>query len=444
MLNYWGYQMKSRVIVTAVLLSSIAAVAPAGAADLGGDCCADLEERVAELEATTARKGNRVVSLTVYGKVNEALQYWDDGFEQNIYQVTNDTSRTRFGMKGKAKISNDLYAGYKIEIGIRTASQKKLTQNNDDAGADLDLRHSEWTIGSKTYGSLTMGEASMAHDGITQIQTAHIKHFANPDIIDAVGDFQVRESGTGNNVENWNNLAMVFEPGEGSRGNLIRYDTPTLAGFKFSAHWGEDDIWGVGLRFAQHLGDFKVAAGVGYGEATEHDEECTADPTRSGSVNIRDASCQELGTSASVMHVPTGLFVTGAYGIRWDDSRAAILKANGLAPDDNVYFYHIQAGIEQKWFSLGKTTVFGGYQERDIGAPINDKSGKLFTSASNGATITDVSMQMWEIGINQHIKAAAMDMYVHYKNYDADVKTASGKVNTEPFQTVIMGSTIKF
>jgi hypothetical protein len=31
----------------------------ASAADLGGNCCADLEERVAELEATTVRKGNR-------------------------------------------------------------------------------------------------------------------------------------------------------------------------------------------------------------------------------------------------------------------------------------------------------------------------------------------------------------------------------------------------
>jgi hypothetical protein len=37
----------------------------ARAADLGGDCCADLEERVAELEATTVRKGNRKVSLTI-------------------------------------------------------------------------------------------------------------------------------------------------------------------------------------------------------------------------------------------------------------------------------------------------------------------------------------------------------------------------------------------
>ena len=32
------------------------AATPALSADLGGDCCTDLEERVAELEATTARK----------------------------------------------------------------------------------------------------------------------------------------------------------------------------------------------------------------------------------------------------------------------------------------------------------------------------------------------------------------------------------------------------
>jgi hypothetical protein len=35
------------------------------AADLGGNCCADLEEPLAELEATTVRKGNRKVALDV-------------------------------------------------------------------------------------------------------------------------------------------------------------------------------------------------------------------------------------------------------------------------------------------------------------------------------------------------------------------------------------------
>jgi hypothetical protein len=49
--------MKVKSIAAATLLVASTAWTPAIAADLGGDCCADLEERVAELEATTARKG---------------------------------------------------------------------------------------------------------------------------------------------------------------------------------------------------------------------------------------------------------------------------------------------------------------------------------------------------------------------------------------------------
>ena len=63
--------------VLAALGIFAAGAAPAQAADLGGNCCADLEERVAELEATTARKGNRKVSLTVYGQVNKAIVWHD-------------------------------------------------------------------------------------------------------------------------------------------------------------------------------------------------------------------------------------------------------------------------------------------------------------------------------------------------------------------------------
>ena len=58
--------------------------ASAQAADLGGNCCADLEERIAELEATTARKGNRKVKLEVSGQVNEAVIFWDDSVEDNV------------------------------------------------------------------------------------------------------------------------------------------------------------------------------------------------------------------------------------------------------------------------------------------------------------------------------------------------------------------------
>ena len=58
---------RTALIAAAGLLLGGVAMPSAKAADLGGNCCADLEERVAELEATTARKGNRKMSLTITG-----------------------------------------------------------------------------------------------------------------------------------------------------------------------------------------------------------------------------------------------------------------------------------------------------------------------------------------------------------------------------------------
>ena len=103
----------------------------AKAADLGGNCCADLEERVAELEATTARKGNRKVSLTVSGWVNEAIFAWDDGTEQNVYVGTNSLEQTRVRFVGEAKIDKDWSAGYVLEIGLQGQPSSQWNQLTD-------------------------------------------------------------------------------------------------------------------------------------------------------------------------------------------------------------------------------------------------------------------------------------------------------------------------
>lgn len=306
--------MRTYHVAVVFMLGTMSATIPAFAADLGGDCCADLEERIAELEATTGRKGNRKVSLTVYGKVNEAIGFWDDGVESNVYQFTNDTSRTRFGFKGKAKINSDWFAKFRIEIGIRSADQGDLTADSDDTtgAGPLDLRRAEWTLGSKTYGSITVGETKFANDGVTQAQLANVRHFANPDIFDSNDEFQIR---SGRNqfqdVAEWGDAVQVLEPGEGSRGNVVRYDSPTFAGFKVSAAFGEDDVWNAALRYAQKLAEFEFIAAVGYGEATENDEECGERRTGAGSPNSK---CENFGVSASLMHAPSGLFLTGAYG----------------------------------------------------------------------------------------------------------------------------------
>src|ERR1044072_83312 len=93
-------------LVAAGLLAGGLSAGSASAADLGGNCCADLEERIAELEATTARKGNRKVSLTISGWVAEQAMYWDDGAESNTYiGGIGTTISTHFKFTGQATIS---------------------------------------------------------------------------------------------------------------------------------------------------------------------------------------------------------------------------------------------------------------------------------------------------------------------------------------------------
>ena len=200
-------------------------------------------------------------------------------------------------------------------------------------------------------------------------------------------------------------------------------------------------IWNVALRYAGKLGGFKLAAGIGYGEQTEDDEECA----HVNGVNS-DARCEEWGASASIMHVASGLFVTGSYGWRQDEARTRALAAAGLVGGDENEYYHIQAGIEQKWTSLGRTTIFGGYYDRDAGTPVSNSDGSLRTVSDGVVTgvILNTDVEIWELGLNQEIKAAAMDMYLHYKHYEADITTTGGNIATEDFQTVIGGARIKF
>ena len=84
---FGGLSLRHHALVAAAAAALMGAFSqlPIEAADLGGDCCADLEERVAELEATTVRKGNKKVKVELYGRVNRVINFWDDGAEQNVY-----------------------------------------------------------------------------------------------------------------------------------------------------------------------------------------------------------------------------------------------------------------------------------------------------------------------------------------------------------------------
>lgn len=425
----------SRLALLAAFGLTAAAYTPAAAADLGGDCCADLEERVAELEATTARKGNRKVSLTVSGWVNEEVMIWNDGTESNVYVGTNKLEQSRFRFVGEAQIAPGYSAGYTLEIGVNGASSNNWNQDVPDgtgtSSNSLLVRKSNWWLKSKDLGKVTVGlEGTALYHLLDDADGANTRNFSDAQAAPvAQNGFFLRHNGAFINNLTWGNIIQGIDNGtvgQDGRRNIVRYDSPTIAGFVLTASWGEDDDWGMALKYANTLGDFKVLANVGYGENSDENIGCSS--------KTAQTNCQLFGAAATVMHVPTGLYVYGGYGQN-RDVRVADLGAANTHATSSMWF--IQGGIEQKWLSLGKTTLFGEYRK--------DDGGSKDTVSFNGGALSSANLNFYAAGAIQHIDPAEMDLYVIYRHGDGDIKNVNNQtLSLDAFDAVQLGALIKF
>ncbi len=423
-------------------LSALAAVgvlaggmASANAADLGGNCCADLEERIAELEATTVRKGNRKVSLTISGWVSQQVMVWDDGVETNTYvSDIGSTLNSHFKLTGSAQIASGVTAGYLMQVEVVGNENLNLRQNTSASGKGTSVIQSFWFIKSESLGKLSVGTQSSAADNAALLPDGSGSlAFANYIMYD-INSFGLRINkingvaiagkplaapivgitanwGSLATCQSFNSQALGVNSGNNNLGlgadcdgvpnNNVRYDTPTFGGFSASASWGEDDTWALSGRYAGEFNGVKLAAAVGYVDSTD-DNGDAAVKLRGG----KQASALQIG--AYVQHVPTGLFVYGAYAKDYNDVTGATRA--GLQQKDADNFY-LKAGIRTKMNHLGHSVFYGEYGEN------NDKM-------SNAAWVLGVdksNLTQYGFGFVQEIDAAAMAIFVNYRHYEADV-----------------------
>jgi len=411
----------------------------ASAADLGGNCCADLEERIAELEATTARKGNRKVSLTISGWVAEQVTWWDDGVESNVYvSGIGVTLSSHFKLTGQATIAPGYQAGYVIHVETNSNEPLGMNQVNDEGGAGVSVLQSYWFINSDRLGKVSVGLLSHASDNTAILVDGSGSLVpANWVIFDGAGFF-LRSNGvtsSGNTVPlatdlKWGDVASCGHTSLGIAAdcngvplNAIRYDSPTFGGFSVSASWGEDDFWDVAARYAGEFNGIKVAVAAAYSHAGDEND-------FGGGVIHRDSDYFQIG--AFIHHVPTGLFVYGAYGTENNNN----VYASGFTTDDTNHWY-LKAGLRRKWNHLGHTVMYGEYANHDdmysIGAQI-----------ASGGTITGSELRRWGLGVVQEIDAAAMSMWLAYRNMDGEFNTLGGKIDLDQIHMVKFGALINF
>jgi len=502
----WKSTSRLAIVAAAGLFAGGMAMPSAKAADLGGDCCADLEERVAELEATTARKGNRKMSLTITGQVDRMIMWWDDGRSSKAYYgLDNTNSSSRFSLLGEARVSPAIKMGFEIMLELESlGASTRVSQldedgkigaqirgtaapggSNNEPGNDAyfgDARRVAWWVEHKDIGRLTIGRYEGA-GAVATLDLAGIAVFANASFRNINNNFFLRGSGGQYYGMVWGD---IVDPAVAAaqRTELLRYDTPSLMGFIGSASIAEaGDYWGVMLRYAGEFSGFRIAAGIGYEEIHDRATPATLDPTAAFYAGPKPDEAA-WGAALSILHVPTGLFVQGHYqafdpggphvtSAYWNDTGGTSLATNNKK-DANQWL--VQAGVSKNYFGLGNTMVYGEYgRASDWGA--DTLAGRSFvgttaTSCPNPAgnsvctaTIANFTavagvigtdVRVWGVGIGQDIDAAASTLYLAYRNMDADITcvtancgsattgATAGKLPTEAIQVIIGGAVVKF
>lgn len=397
-------------LVAAGLLMGGLTAGSASAADFGGNCCADLEERIAELEATTARKGNRKVSLTISGWVGQQVMYWDDGFESNVYVGDlGATLSSHFKFTGQATISPGWYAGYVIHVEARNANSLGLTQAGP-GGNTLGLLQSFWFIKSDNLGKLGVGLQSQASDNTAILVDGSGSLVPANWVAFDYNSFNIMTTG-GVAGPTWGSNGGCVGGGaigdcNGLTQNVVRYDSPTFGGFSVSASWGEDDMWDVAARYAGEFGGFKVAAAAAYNELSDE-----------GFGVLSGDTFEYFQAGLYIQHVPTGLFAYGAYGNAQYD----------IATGDSDTYY-VKGGLRERWTPLGHTVLYGEYEK-------NEANG-AFANAG-----TDTEFDLYGAGIVQEIDAAAMSVWISYRHLEYENNTG---VQYEDFDYVKAGALINF
>ena len=175
--------------------------------------------------------------------------------------------------------------------------------------------------------------------------------------------------------------------------NVVRYDSPELAGFAVSASWSSDgsngvfsgaqpDVWDVALRYFGEVDTFKFAGSIGYRDGAVF-------PGLNPILPLPIVAFEQktVSGSASLMHMPTGLFIDVAAG------RAT------FPGDFNITSWEVRPGIEERWSSVGKTTLFALYASNNIDGVADD-------------------VVWWGGGFVQAVDAAAMNLYATVKVID--------------------------
>ncbi len=349
-------------------------VAPAAAPDLSRLDALEKENWVHALK--------KKVDVTLYGQVNKAVLFADDGHDDDVFFVDNAISGTRLGVTAKSKLNDEFSTGAQMEFEWTQNNSSKVNMASDNTGDSENAAKRQMKVWgqSHTAGKLTLGHGSVAADGIAQIDLSGTSIAGRGDAADGAAFIFFDQAGRAYSDIS---VGSVISDLDGGRKDHLRYDSPAFFGVTLSGTTAEGDYNDVAVGYSSKFGDTQVKAGVAY----------TWEPA--GAVdNI-------VVGSASVL-LPFGLNFTAAAGEKQFANTAF----------EDGFFWYGKAGYQMKALTVGSTAFSVAYGEYD------DLKGSAFRTGNSLNNMYEATS--WGAEMVQKFDALNTEFYVAYRLYELD------------------------
>jgi predicted porin len=366
-------------------------------------------EKAGTIDKIVSSSSDRV-KVDVYGQVNRAVLYSDDGNQSDWYFVDNDNSSTRVGLKAKARATDDLTAGGRIEVEFQSNDSDKVNQFEQSGVGDNNFRKRwlDFSLESKRFGTLFVGHGDTASNNTSETDLSGTSVIGYSSIPDMAGgqifynkatdsyDLVEEDPSTGTTIaDTYSNLDGL------SRNDRVRYDTPKFYGFSGAVSAVADGAYDFSLWYSGEFAGTKLAASASYVKPND----------------LRPTNDDQYSGSVSALH-KSGLNLTLAGGNR-------NYKDEVGEPDrDDAKFWYGKLGFRRGFFPLGETRFSADYGEYKNVAQ-NDDTAKTF-----GIQIVQV-LDRW-----------GTEYYLGYRFHDLDRKGED--VDFKTINAVMSGFRIKF
>jgi hypothetical protein len=287
--------------------------------------------------------GQERVKLAISGQVNRAMNMIDDGKNTKAYYVDNDSSNSRIRFIGTAKATDDLTIGTLIEVAIAPNESSDVSQENEESGDFFDERWTDLSLNSQRFGKLFLGKGGTASYGSAWVDLSRTDVVQYASVADIAGGMLFRQT-NGNNLTGVS-VSDAFNSFNGlSRKTRVRYDTPTLYGFRLSGSAISNQRYDGTLWWGGQGYGFKAAGAA-----------AVAFPNQ-------DNTDYQYDGSFSLLHEASGLNLTLSAGLKELDNQG---------DGENLY---VKLGWLTRFFSFGET-AFGVDYDRSVNLPTGTDEG---------------------------------------------------------------------